>query len=84
MPMQISAVVLNKAQRHEVLVTTNQISKIMTTPSKPDGTSVNGGELLFLALATCVCNEEYREAAKKNLKINSVEVVVLKEEDKSF
>jgi uncharacterized OsmC-like protein len=40
------------------------------------GSSVSGGELLFLALATCYCNDLYREAAKKNISVQSVEVDV--------
>jgi uncharacterized OsmC-like protein len=31
---------------------------------------------LFLALATCYCNDIYREAAKRNIKVDSVEVEV--------
>jgi uncharacterized OsmC-like protein len=37
---------------------------------------VNGGELLFLALATCYCNDIYREAAKRGLIVEQVEVEV--------
>lgn len=37
---------------------------------------MNGGELLFLSLAACFCNDVYREAAKRNMKIRSVEVTV--------
>ena len=37
---------------------------------------MNGGELLFLALATCYCNDLYREAAKRAIRIESVEVEV--------
>ena len=40
------------------------------------GSSANGGELLFLALATCYCNDIYREAAKRNIKVERVEVEV--------
>lgn len=40
------------------------------------GSSVNGGELLFLALATCYCNDIYREAAKRNIHVQQVEVEV--------
>lgn len=40
------------------------------------GSSVNGGELLFLALATCYCNDIYREAAKRGIRVESVEVEV--------
>ena len=40
------------------------------------GAGVSGGELLFLALATCYCNDIYREAAKRNINVESVEVEV--------
>lgn len=37
---------------------------------------MNGGELLFLALATCYCNDIYREAAQRGLAVTDVEVDV--------
>ena len=40
------------------------------------GSSVNGGELLFLALATCYCNDIYREAAKRGIAVDGVDVTV--------
>jgi organic hydroperoxide reductase OsmC/OhrA len=40
------------------------------------GSSANGGELLFLALATCYCNDIYREATKRGIKVVQVEVEV--------
>jgi uncharacterized OsmC-like protein len=40
------------------------------------GSNVNGGELLFAALATCFCNDLYREAAKQNIKIDGVDIEV--------
>jgi organic hydroperoxide reductase OsmC/OhrA len=40
------------------------------------GSQTNGGELLFLALATCYCNDLYREAAKRQMKIISLDVTV--------
>jgi uncharacterized OsmC-like protein len=40
------------------------------------GSGVNGRELLFLALATCYCNDIYREAAKRGIKVEGVEVEV--------
>jgi uncharacterized OsmC-like protein len=40
------------------------------------GSSANGGELLFLALATCYCNDIYREAGKRGIKVDGVEVEV--------
>ena len=36
--------------------------------------AVNGGEFLMLALATCYCNDLYREAARLGIAIDSVEV----------
>jgi uncharacterized OsmC-like protein len=40
------------------------------------GSSINGGELLFAALATCFCNDLYREAAKRNIAVQEVEIEV--------
>ena len=40
------------------------------------GSSATGGELLFLALATCYCNDIYREAGKRSIVVRSVEVEV--------
>ena len=76
--MHISASILNTGHQNEVRVTTNTISKQIVIPAKAEGkgSSVNGGELLFLALATCFCNDIYSEAAKRHLEIKSVEVIV--------
>ena len=76
--MHISASILNAGQQNEVRVTTNNASKELAIPNKPEGkgSSVNGGELLFLALATCFCNDIYREAVKRQMEITSVEVNV--------
>lgn len=76
--MHISASILNTSDQNEVIVTTNNISKGLSIPPKPvgKGSSVNGGELLFLALATCFCNDIYREAARRQMEIASVEVKV--------
>jgi uncharacterized OsmC-like protein len=40
------------------------------------GSSINGGELLFAALATCFCNDLYREATKRSIAVQDVEVEV--------
>jgi organic hydroperoxide reductase OsmC/OhrA len=40
------------------------------------GSSVNGGELLFLALATSYCNACIVDAAKRGIELDSVEVQV--------
>jgi uncharacterized OsmC-like protein len=76
--MQISASIKNELALNEITVSTEGSSKKIIIPSKPDGngSSVNGGELLFLSLATCFCNDVYREAVKRNMKVKSVEVKV--------
>jgi len=76
--MKISAHVHNSEGRHEVTLTTNNNSHSLSIPPKPSGfgSSANGGELLFLALATCYCNDIYREAVKKGIPVESVEVEV--------
>jgi organic hydroperoxide reductase OsmC/OhrA len=40
------------------------------------GSSINGGELLFAALATCFCNDLYREAAQRGINVQDVDVEV--------
>jgi uncharacterized OsmC-like protein len=76
--MHITASILNTNKQNEVRVMTNSTQKQLTILPKAEGkgSSVNGGELLFLALATCFCNDIYREAAKRGLEITSVEVNV--------
>ena len=76
--MKIIAKVDNGKDNHHVTLQTNDnVHSIVITP-KPTGygSSANGGELLFLALATCYCNDLYREAAKRNIKVERVEVNV--------
>lgn len=76
--IQISAQVNNRLNQHQVTVTTNQNAHAITIEPKASGygSSANGGELLFLALATCFCNDLYREAAKKGIAVRQVEVTV--------
>lgn len=76
--MHISASIRNTGQQNEVIVTTNEVEKPLALPAKANskGSAVNGGELLFLALATCFCNDIYREAAKRQIEVRSVEVNV--------
>lgn len=38
------------------------------------GSSVSGGELLMLALATCYCNDVYREAARMGIEVADIDV----------
>lgn len=76
--MKISATLKNSQQKNDITVVTNSNGKTISIPGKPDGlgSSVNGGELLFLSLATCFCNDIYREAAKRRMIIDSVDVTV--------
>ncbi len=76
--MRISAKVQNSEGQHNVTLRTNDTAHSLDIPPKSTGfgSSANGGELLFLALATCYCNDIYREAAKRALKVEHVEVEV--------
>lgn len=76
--MRISAKVENGQGKNEITLATDGQHHTITIPAKADGqgSSVSGGELLFLALATCYCNDIYREAAKLEIPISGVEVEV--------
>ena len=76
--MKISATVQNGSGQHHITLCTNDDVHSLAIPPRPTGfgSSVNGGELLFLALATCYCNDIYREAAKRGMKVEQVEVAV--------
>ena len=76
--MDIRAQVQNRFGEHQATVTTNGTSQAIVIPPKASGfgSSANGGELLFLALATCYCNDLYREAAKRGITVEQVEVEV--------
>jgi uncharacterized OsmC-like protein len=76
--MKISARVQNSQGNHQVTLTTDGRAHPLSIPPKSTGlgSSVNGGELLFLALATCCCNDLYREAARRAIRVESVEVEV--------
>jgi uncharacterized OsmC-like protein len=74
----IKAQVQSKRDQHEVRLTTNEQTQSVHIAPKSTGfgSSANGGELLFLALATCYCNDIYREAAKRGVVVERVEVEV--------
>ena len=75
--MKFSARVQNTPKEHKVtLKVGNKEQSLHIAPKPTGGSSVSGGELLFLALATCYCNDIYREAAKRDIKVESVEVEV--------
>jgi len=74
--VNISAVVRSASWRHQVVVSTGNSQQSISVPTKASGqgSNVNGGEFLMLALATCYCNDLYREAARLGIGIESVEV----------
>ncbi len=76
--MKVAAKVQNSEGQHHVTVSTNDKAQSLTIPPKSTGfgSSANGGEVLFLALATCYCNDVYREASKRGVKVEHVEVEV--------
>lgn len=76
--LKICARVQNSHGEHQAIVTTNGNSHSIDIPPRASGfgSSANGGELLFLALATCYCNDIYREAAKRGIEVEHVEVDV--------
>lgn len=76
--MKITAKVENSKDNHQVTLQTGDNVHSIVIPPKSTGygSSANGGELLFLALATCFCNDIYREAAKRNINVERVEVEV--------
>jgi organic hydroperoxide reductase OsmC/OhrA len=76
--MEISARVRNDTAGHEVTVATAGTAQPLTVSAKTvgRGSAVNGGELLMLALATCYCNDLYREAERLGVEVTACEVVV--------
>jgi organic hydroperoxide reductase OsmC/OhrA len=76
--MRITAEVRSTLGRHDITLATNDQAHTIQIAPKPSGygSSANGGELLFLALATCYCNDLYREAAKRGVRIEQAEVSV--------
>jgi uncharacterized OsmC-like protein len=75
--MKISATIKNGFHQQETIVQTNEASKELQIAARTSGfgSSVNGAELLLLSLATCFCNDIYREAEKRNIQVSGVEVV---------
>ena len=76
--MRIGARLYNSQNHHHVTLRTNDATHSIEISPKATGfgSRTNGGELLFLALATCYCNDIYREAAKRGIQVEHVEVEV--------
>jgi organic hydroperoxide reductase OsmC/OhrA len=78
MTIHIEAHVANAQDTHRASVATNGAARDIAIPPRAtgSGSSANGGELLCLALATCYCNDVYREAAARGIEVTSVAVDV--------
>lgn len=76
--MKIRAFVRNSPLGHAVAVVTDDSSRDLPIPPRSGGrgSSVNGGELLLAALATCYCNDLFREAGHLGIVLDEVEVAV--------
>jgi organic hydroperoxide reductase OsmC/OhrA len=76
--MKVQARLLSGPGRNDITLQTNDSTHAVTIPPKSSGrgSSANGGELLFLAVATCYCNDIYREAARRKIDVVNVDVVV--------
>jgi organic hydroperoxide reductase OsmC/OhrA len=76
--MKISARITNEGSRNDISPSTNDKAHSIDISAKAagKGSKANGGELLFLALATCYCNDVYREAASRGIDVLGVEVEV--------
>jgi uncharacterized OsmC-like protein len=74
--MELAATITSTLNQHNVVVRTNEVTQSIPIAPKPSGygSSVNGGELLLLALATCFCNDLYREASKRGITVSGVTV----------
>ena len=76
--MLVAAHLENEHQRHTVELRTDGSCRSLSVAPRSTGfgSSANGGELLCLALATCYCNDIYREAEKRNITVLRVDVEV--------
>ncbi len=76
--MKVTAHLQNSEGQHEVTLRTDGHTHSLTIPPKETGfgSSASGAELLFLALATCYCNDIYREAEREGFIVDEIEVEV--------
>ena len=75
--MKIIATVKNAGTLHHAAVGSPGGQRRIDVPAKASGhgSAVSGGEFLMLALATCYCNDIFREAARLQIDVRGVEVV---------
>ncbi|MBI1276803.1 MAG: OsmC family peroxiredoxin [Anaerolineaceae bacterium] len=78
-----TARIQNAENQHQVTLTTGNHEHSIVIPPKSTGfgSSMNGGEAILLALATCYCNDIYREAKKLGIAVRNVTVDVNADQD---
>ena len=76
--MHVTARIQNSRDSHSVSFSSEDRIHSLSIPPREQGrgSSVNGGELLLLALATCYGNDVYREAEARGVAIDSVDVTI--------
>lgn len=74
--MFIEARVESERGLHTAMLATQGVRHALSIPPRRSGfgSSANGGELLCLAVATCYCNDIYREAERLGIEVLRVEV----------
>lgn len=80
---KFTAKIQNSKNQHQVTLKTGDNEHSIVVPSKPTGfgSKMNGGEAILLALATCYCNDIYREAKKQGIDVKQVIVEADAEQD---
>jgi uncharacterized OsmC-like protein len=74
--VKITSKLESKKGENSIILRTNNNTHSINIPAKTNGfgSSANGGELLFLALAACYCNDIYRETEKNGIQVTGVDV----------
>lgn len=75
--MEISAHIVNHSNDLELQLRTESTVQRVAVSAKASGqgSAINGGEFLMAALATCYCNDLYREAARLGITVTGCEVI---------
>lgn len=75
--MEISAHIVNHSNDLQLQLRTEATVQRLAVSAKASGqgSAINGGEFLMAALATCYCNDLYREAARLGITVTGCEVI---------
>ena len=76
--MKYSASMHNIDGKLDVVMKKGEETNLLNIPPQHHGfgSSISGGEIFFLAIATCYCNDLYREGKKLGILVDNVEVEV--------